>query len=109
MSCIALDMHMYMQTGPNFDYVPPGHAHEEGNDDLGFWGFAVIAAAEMNFPQPRDAHYSGTGLGEMLAGGCAWGERALRNKRSNEKPRVPPSSRCRSRCNADAAAAEPRH
>ena len=42
-----------LQTGPNFDYLPPGHASEEGNDDLGFWGFAVMTAAEMNFPQPR--------------------------------------------------------
>ncbi|CCF47060.1 glycosyl hydrolase family 76, partial [Colletotrichum higginsianum] len=40
-----------VNTGPNFDYMPPEHASEEGNDDLGFWGFAVMAAAERGFPQ----------------------------------------------------------
>jgi len=38
--------------GPNHDFVPPEHAHEEGNDDLYFWGSAALAAAERNFPQP---------------------------------------------------------
>ncbi|KAI9167061.1 Mannan endo-1,6-alpha-mannosidase DCW1 [Paramyrothecium foliicola] len=42
-------------TGPNFDYVPQEHAHEEGNDDLFFWGTAVISAAERNFPQPNES------------------------------------------------------
>jgi mannan endo-1,6-alpha-mannosidase len=41
-----------MNAGPNWDYMPPEHADEEGNDDLFFWGSAVIAAAERNFPQP---------------------------------------------------------
>ncbi|KAH6692422.1 mannan endo-1,6-alpha-mannosidase DCW1 [Plectosphaerella plurivora] len=40
-------------TGPQHDYKPPEHYLELGNDDLGFWGFAVLAAAERNFPQPR--------------------------------------------------------
>jgi mannan endo-1,6-alpha-mannosidase len=40
-------------TGPKHDYNPPEHYNELGNDDLGFWGFAVLAAAERNFPQPR--------------------------------------------------------
>lgn len=39
--------------GPNHDYMPPEHADEEGNDDLFFWGSAVISAAERNFPQPE--------------------------------------------------------
>lgn len=38
---------------PNFDYMPKEHAQEEGNDDLFFWGSAVMSAAERNFPQPR--------------------------------------------------------
>ncbi|KAF6842271.1 mannan endo-1,6-alpha-mannosidase DCW1-like protein [Colletotrichum musicola] len=42
-----------VNTGPNHDFMPPEHAQEEGNDDLGFWGFAVMAAAERNFPQPN--------------------------------------------------------
>ncbi|KAF4126850.1 mannan endo-1,6-alpha-mannosidase [Geosmithia morbida] len=41
--------------GPNFDYVPPEHASEEGNDDLYFWGSAALAAAERNFPQPDES------------------------------------------------------
>jgi mannan endo-1,6-alpha-mannosidase len=41
-----------VNTGSGFDFMPPEHAAEEGNDDLGFWGYAVLAAAERNFPQP---------------------------------------------------------
>ncbi|KAK1771678.1 mannan endo-1,6-alpha-mannosidase, partial [Phialemonium atrogriseum] len=40
------------QVGPNFDYMLPAHFGDEGNDDQAFWGFAVMAAAERNFPQP---------------------------------------------------------
>lgn len=39
--------------GENMDYVPREHALEEGNDDLFFWGSAVLSAAERNFPQPN--------------------------------------------------------
>ncbi|KHN95828.1 mannan endo-1,6-alpha-mannosidase-like protein [Metarhizium album ARSEF 1941] len=39
--------------GPKKDYMPPEHADEEGNDDLFFWGSAVLTAAERNFPQPN--------------------------------------------------------
>jgi mannan endo-1,6-alpha-mannosidase len=42
-------------TGPNHDYMPEEHAFEEGNDDLFFWGSAVISAAERNFPQPDES------------------------------------------------------
>lgn len=42
-------------TGPEFNYMPPQHADEEGNDDLFFWGSAVLSAAERNFPQPNEA------------------------------------------------------
>ena len=38
--------------GPDHAYMPPIHADEEGNDDLFFWGSAVLSAAERNFPQP---------------------------------------------------------
>ncbi|KAM7199891.1 glycoside hydrolase [Naviculisporaceae sp. PSN 640] len=41
------------QTGPNFDYMLPSHYGQEGNDDQAFWGFAVMTAAERNFPQPN--------------------------------------------------------
>jgi mannan endo-1,6-alpha-mannosidase len=39
--------------GPEKNYMPPEHADEEGNDDLFFWGSAVLSAAERNFPQPN--------------------------------------------------------
>ncbi|KAJ2975838.1 hypothetical protein NQ176_g5290 [Zarea fungicola] len=39
--------------GPDNNYLPPEHADEEGNDDLFFWGNAVLTAAEINFPQPN--------------------------------------------------------
>ena len=40
------------QVGPDFDYMLPSHFGDEGNDDQAFWGFAVMSAAERNFPQP---------------------------------------------------------
>lgn len=40
--------------GVNNDYMPKEHELEEGNDDLFFWGSAVISAAERNFPQPNE-------------------------------------------------------
>lgn len=39
--------------GPEQNYMPPEHKLEEGNDDLFFWGSAVLSAAERNFPQPN--------------------------------------------------------
>ncbi|KAF7547812.1 hypothetical protein G7046_g8893 [Stylonectria norvegica] len=41
--------------GNNSDYMPVEHQLEEGNDDLFFWGSAVISAAERNFPQPDES------------------------------------------------------
>ncbi len=40
------------QTGPQNDYMTPNQTLTEGNDDQGFWGFTVMAAAERNFPNP---------------------------------------------------------
>lgn len=40
------------QVGPEFDYMVPRHQKDEGNDDQAFWGFATMAAAERNFPDP---------------------------------------------------------
>lgn len=42
------------QVGPNNDYMPPNQTLTEGNDDQGFWGMAVMSAAEYNFPDPPD-------------------------------------------------------
>jgi mannan endo-1,6-alpha-mannosidase len=53
-------------TGPAHDFMPPNHRHEEGNDDLGFWGFAVMSAAERNFPQPNPDLPSWLGFGDNI-------------------------------------------
>ncbi|KAI2614136.1 glycoside hydrolase family 76 protein [Hypoxylon fragiforme] len=42
------------QVGPKFDFMVPQHYGSEGNDDQAFWSFAVLNAAERNFPQPND-------------------------------------------------------
>ncbi|KKA30789.1 hypothetical protein TD95_004364 [Thielaviopsis punctulata] len=55
-----------VNTGTNFDFVPVEHASEEGNDDLGFWAFAVMAAAERNFPQPDASVPSWLQLGKNI-------------------------------------------
>ncbi|OTB06325.1 glycoside hydrolase family 76 protein [Hypoxylon sp. CI-4A] len=43
------------QVGPKFDFMAPLHYGSEGNDDQAFWSFAVLEAAERNFPQPNDS------------------------------------------------------
>jgi mannan endo-1,6-alpha-mannosidase len=54
------------QVGPNFDYMLPSHFGQEGNDDQAFWGFAVMSAAERNFPHPDESVPSWLQLGENL-------------------------------------------
>lgn len=38
------------QMSEHYDYMPENQTHTEGNDDQGFWGIAVMAAAEKKFP-----------------------------------------------------------
>ena len=40
------------QVGPQNNYMPPNQTSTLGNDDQGFWGMTVMAAAEYNFPNP---------------------------------------------------------
>lgn len=40
------------QTGDHNDYMPANQTTTEGNDDQGFWGIAVLGAAEKNFTNP---------------------------------------------------------
>ncbi|KAI1335299.1 glycoside hydrolase family 76 protein [Xylariaceae sp. FL0016] len=40
------------QVGPDRDYMPPNQTLTEGNDDQGFWGMAVMTAAEYKFQNP---------------------------------------------------------
>ncbi|KAK3331019.1 glycosyl hydrolase family 76-domain-containing protein [Apodospora peruviana] len=45
---------LLFQSGPNNDYMPPNQTMTEGNDDQGFWGLAVMSAAEYNFQNPPE-------------------------------------------------------
>jgi mannan endo-1,6-alpha-mannosidase len=40
------------QVGEYNAYMPENQTLTEGNDDQGFWGLAVMSAAEQNFPNP---------------------------------------------------------
>ncbi|KAI9172278.1 glycoside hydrolase family 76 protein [Paramyrothecium foliicola] len=41
------------QVGEYNDYMPLNQTRTEGNDDQGFWGLAVMSAAEYNFPHAQ--------------------------------------------------------
>lgn len=45
---------LLFQTGTGWDYMPANQTTTEGNDDQGFWGITVMAAAEKNFSNPGD-------------------------------------------------------
>lgn len=45
---------LLFQVGDEWDYMPQNQTTTEGNDDQGFWGITVMAAAEKNFSNPRD-------------------------------------------------------
>ncbi|KAL8306393.1 hypothetical protein RB597_003079 [Gaeumannomyces tritici] len=75
------------QHGPDRDFQPPAHRASLGNDDQGFWGLAVMQAAEMRFPDsPKegDAHWLALAQGvwvtqaskerhdELCGGGMRW-------------------------------------
>lgn len=49
----VLKSSLLYQTGPNWDYMPENQTTTEGNDDQGFWGITVMAAAEKNFSNPQ--------------------------------------------------------
>ncbi|KAF4471033.1 Mannan endo-16-alpha-mannosidase DCW1 [Fusarium albosuccineum] len=44
---------LLFQVGDHNDYMPINQTRTEGNDDQGFWGLAVMSAAEYNFPHPE--------------------------------------------------------
>lgn len=45
---------LLFQVGPYNDYMPPNQTLTEGNDDQGFWGMAVMTAAEYKFQDPPE-------------------------------------------------------
>lgn len=44
----------YQVQSPGYDLMVVSHYGDEGNDDQAFWTFAVLSAAERNFPQKND-------------------------------------------------------
>jgi mannan endo-1,6-alpha-mannosidase len=40
------------QVGTDDNFMPENQTKTEGNDDQGFWGMAVMSAAEMKYPDP---------------------------------------------------------
>ncbi|KAI9038407.1 glycoside hydrolase family 76 protein [Aspergillus affinis] len=42
------------QAGDDGTFIPANQSRTEGNDDQAFWAFAVMSAAERNFPNPPD-------------------------------------------------------
>ncbi|KAG6028376.1 hypothetical protein E4U41_000687 [Claviceps citrina] len=45
---------LLFQVGEDNDYMPRNQTLTEGNDDQGFWGLAVMTAAEYKFPDPPE-------------------------------------------------------
>ncbi|KAF5102570.1 hypothetical protein D0Z00_000280 [Geotrichum galactomycetum] len=45
---------LQFQVGDYWDYMPSNQTTTEGNDDQGFWGITVMAAAEKNFENPNE-------------------------------------------------------
>ncbi|KAK9466766.1 glycosyl hydrolase family 76-domain-containing protein [Lipomyces arxii] len=43
---------LIFQVGQDWDYMPSNQTLSLGNDDQGFWGITVMAAAERNFTNP---------------------------------------------------------
>lgn len=50
----VLKSSLLYQVGSDWDYMPSNQTTTEGNDDQGFWGIAVMAAAEKNFSNPPE-------------------------------------------------------
>ncbi|KJZ72567.1 hypothetical protein HIM_08091 [Hirsutella minnesotensis 3608] len=57
---------LLFQVGENDDYMPRNQTLTEGNDDQGFWGLAVMSAAENNFPNPPPDKPQWLGLAQAV-------------------------------------------
>ncbi|KAF2668905.1 mannan endo-1,6-alpha-mannosidase DCW1 precursor [Microthyrium microscopicum] len=57
---------LQFQVGPSADYMPPNQTKDEGNDDQGFWGMAVLSAAEAKFPDPPSGQPGWLALGQAV-------------------------------------------
>ncbi|EEY16073.1 mannan endo-1,6-alpha-mannosidase DCW1 [Verticillium alfalfae VaMs.102] len=54
------------QVGEFNDYMPDNQTLTEGNDDQGFWGLAVMSAAEQRFPDPPEDQPGYLGLAQAV-------------------------------------------
>ncbi|WLF77400.1 hydrolase 76 protein [Lodderomyces elongisporus] len=54
------------QVGDDNNYIPLNQSTTEGNDDQGFWGIAVMGAAERNFSNPDSDEISWLGLAQAV-------------------------------------------
>lgn len=54
------------QVGDDNNYIPLNQSTTEGNDDQGFWGIAVMEAAERNFSNPDNKELSWLGLAQAV-------------------------------------------
>lgn len=63
---------LLFQTGPNNDYMPANQTITEGNDDQGFWGITVMAAAERNFSNPDGSLPGWLYLAQAVFNTIAW-------------------------------------
>ncbi|KAM0276040.1 hypothetical protein ACHAQH_007166 [Verticillium albo-atrum] len=54
------------QVGEFNDYMPDNQTLTEGNDDQGFWGLAVMSAAEQRFPDPPEDKPGYLGLAQAV-------------------------------------------
>lgn len=54
------------QRGSHMDYVPLNQSFTEGNDDQGFWGFALMEAVETGFKDPPDDQPGWLGLAQRV-------------------------------------------
>lgn len=57
---------LLFQIGNDWDYMPSNQTTTEGNDDQGFWGITVMAAAEKNFENPSDEYPSWAYLAQAV-------------------------------------------
>ncbi|GAO16063.1 hypothetical protein UVI_02054080 [Ustilaginoidea virens] len=57
---------LLFQVGDDNDFMPRNQTVTEGNDDQGFWGLAVMSAAEYKFPDPPEDKPQWLGLAQAV-------------------------------------------
>ncbi|VVT58114.1 uncharacterized protein SAPINGB_P006044 [Magnusiomyces paraingens] len=68
----VLKTSLLYQIGDDWNYMPSNQTTTEGNDDQGFWGITVMAAAEKNFSNPSSEWPSWAYLAQAVFNTMAW-------------------------------------